>query len=208
MMRRDIRAWKRATGSVFVGVATAVVALVGPGACITAPPPDLPEVPLQGPQIIQNAVRPPTNAYLTALPADGGFIVPVRVSSAAPTIAYAVYVDFDPSANVGGSGLVVNNLITTVLDGGIAFLSFQLRPSDIPVGMDPNACHVIQLFVASSFDSARHVPTNSLGSDSVTWFYAPGGPGTCDQFDAGDGAPPPDAPLDGLPITPDSVGPI
>jgi hypothetical protein len=66
---------------------------------------------------------------------------------------------------------------------------------------DPNACHVIQCFVAD-FPFARnspHTPGDILGADSVVWQYAPNGPGGCDEFDGSDGAFPP---MDGLPGPP------
>jgi hypothetical protein len=52
--------------------------------------------------------------------------------------------------------------------------------------------------------------TPDIGSDvsTIDWNYSPNGPGVCDQFDAGDGAFPPDAPPDALPITPDALPPI
>ncbi len=53
-----------------------------------------------------------------------------------------------------------------------------------------------------------HTPGDSLGADSVIWQYSPNGPGSCAQFDAGDGAFLPDAPSDGgVPLTPGDSGP-
>ena len=189
--------------------ATALAVAGGVAACITAPPPDLPELPQRGPRIVQDAVRPPANAYLTALPADGIFNVPVEVTDPTRTIDGRAFVDFYPGSNNMGrnaTGFAFDKSVPPTLDGGTTLVSFMLPSFELG---DLTACHIIQFFVADSFsDQSGHTAGDSLGADSVTWFYAPNGPSGCSEYDAGDGAFPSDAPFDGILQTPDSVGPL
>jgi hypothetical protein len=168
-------------------------------ACVTAAPADVPTPPLLGPIIVQGAVQPPSGPYLTALP-EAGFVVPVRVFDPSSTITCAVFIDFDPEAyNTTGTPVGCTN-IPPALDGGLTSLTFTIDP--VYLGVDPNACHTIQCFVAEEFQpQSPHTPRR-LGADPVTWHYAPNGPGGCDYFDGSDGAfPPADAAMDGLPAT-------
>jgi hypothetical protein len=204
-MHRAIRLSKRAKGAVFTVVPVACGIALWDASCVTAAPPDVPTPPQLGPIIVQDAVQPTANSYLAALPST--FVVPVKVFSPTPTITCHVFVDFDTG---GGNGLdtLKSSCADTppALDGGLTSLRFILRPIDLG---DPNACHVIQCLVADSFASnSAHTPGDSLGANSVGWQYAPNGPGTCDEFDASDGAFPPDGPTDtGLLIPPAEGGP-
>jgi hypothetical protein len=178
---------------------------VGVASCVTGSPADVPQPPLLGPIIVQDAVQPPSGPYLTVLP-EAGFVVPVRVFDPISTITCAVFIDFDPGMfNNTGTSIGCANT-PPALDGGVTSLTFTINP--IYLG-DPNACHTIQCFVAEVFDpGSPHTPGNSLGADPVTWHYTPNGPGGCDYFDGSDGAfPPADAAMDGLPLTVDAVGP-
>ncbi|HEY5145783.1 MAG TPA: hypothetical protein VII82_03415 [Polyangiaceae bacterium] len=175
-------------------------------ACITAPPPDLPVLPARGPRILEDGVIPPTDAYLTGLPADGQFLVPVEVSNPAPPIVGRVFVDFYPGIDNMRSATMLTKMIDTQpsVDGGPTIVSFSLSPTDLG---DPTACHLIQFYVADSFsDNNGHTAGDNLGADSVSWFYTPNGPNGCFEYDAGDGAAE-DAPTDALLLTPpDGVG--
>jgi hypothetical protein len=192
-------------GALLPALALALSALAGIS-CLTTAPADPPPVPPLGPTIIQDAVYPPNNAYLAALPPQP-FVVPVRVFDPNRSITCRVYIDFDPGIdnNQFATGLAVSCPDTPpALDGGPTLLQFSLNSTNL---VDPTACHWIQCFVADSFAiNSAHTPGDSLGADSVIWQYAPNGPGGCEQFDGGDGAAPPDAPMDALPITPDVVG--
>lgn len=163
-------------------------------------------IPDQGPTIVQDDVRPAANVYLTALPPGGSFVVPVRVSDPNQSITCSVFVDFDTGGdnNEQATGLAARCPVTlpALGDGGLTGLSFTLSAASFG---DPTLCHVIQCFVADDFKvNSAHTPDGL--ADSVTWQYAPNGPGGCSQFDAGDGAFPPDAPPDALPLTPGLVG--
>lgn len=210
-MQRATRLSKRAKRAFLPALAVGCAAAAGAASCISAAPADPPQPQLPGPTIVQDSVRPAANTYLTALPPS--FSVPVRAFEPNRTINCDVFVDFDPGTdniNINISGFATACAPTLpALDGGVTELSFTLLPTDLG---DPTACHVIQCFVADVFDPrSPHTPGDSLGADSVTWQYAPNGPGSCTQLSAGDGAfPPADAaPTDSqLPLTPENVSPL
>jgi hypothetical protein len=209
-MRRAIRPIHVTKSALVPALAAGLAAAVAVSSCITGPPADLPQVPVQGPTIVQDAVMPPANQYLTYLPElPEQFVVPVRVSNPDTPILCNVYVDFDPGADnsrvANGTATRCPTMLPSV-DGGVTLMTFSLSQTDIATNVvDPNACHTIQCFVAYTFDRfSPHSAGDSLGADSVTWQYSPNGPGSCAQFDAGDGAfPPADAPSDVLPVTPE-----
>jgi hypothetical protein len=192
------------------------VGLAATAACIDAPPADPPQISQTGPTIIQDAVQPPRNEYLTALPADGNFIIPVRVSDPTIPIQVRVFIDYvasgensyDPYGFISDS----EQTVPPAVDGGITEVLVPLSWTDSSVlawNFDPNACHTIWVFVADTFSMASvHTPGDPLAADSVVWNYAPNGPGACANFDdAGDGSFP-DAPSGALPAVPDAVPPI
>ncbi len=166
---------------------------VGVSACLTAPPPPVPEIPQQRPQILQASVFPPADQDLTALPPDGQFIVPLLISQPDQSFEFEVYVDFNPGVdnNLGDETgeRSYGNEIPATLDGGIFSVSFTLQPNQLG---DPNACHLIQFLVAHSFDltasstltASPHTP-DTLGSDIVTWHYVPNPLNGCLEYDAG-----------------------
>jgi hypothetical protein len=199
---------ERHRGLLAPALAIVFAAAAATASCIEAPPADPPQVPQQGPTIVQDAVTPSANVYLRGLPAGGEFSVPVKISDASQTMTCAVFIDFDPGRD---NSQFATNAATRcpntppALDG-LTTLTFTLTP--ISLG-DPTACHVIQCFVTNAFDlNSLHTPSDALATDSVTWQYAPEGPGGCSQLpDAGDGSFPPDAPTDtGILLTSGAVG--
>jgi hypothetical protein len=196
-------------GGLVPAVAAALTAAVAVASCITGPPPDPPQPPAIGPTIIQDAVQPPNNEYLTELPAT--FEVPVRVTDPNRPIACNVFIDFYPGTNNTAGTTIGCPPTLPALDGGPTILSFSLSAAALTAnGLDPSLCHAIQCFVGDSpfARMSAHTPGDSLGADSVTWQYTPNGPGSCAEFDAGDGAFPPDGLSDGgLQLTPDAVSP-
>ena len=187
-----------AFGALGAGIAGAV------SACITAPPPDLPVLPARGPRILDDSTKPPPSAYLTALPADGQFLVPVEVSDPTQPIVGRVFVDFYPGIDNMHSATPYEQSFSTPpsVDGGLTIISFSLSPTDL---IAPTACHLIQFYVADSFNGTGPIAADNLGADGVSWFYTPNGPNGCFEYDAGDGAAE-DAGMDVLPLTPDGVG--
>ncbi len=174
----------------------------GMPACITAPPPEVPQLPPEGPTILHNSVMPPTNQNLVALPPDGSFSVPIVLGRPTP-FEWEVYVDFDPK-DVNTKQRPTTSETPGAMDGGIYDLTFLLGPTELG---DPNACHRILFAVAANFKSPYS--PDALGSDSVMWWYVPNGPNGCIELDAGalqDGAfPPVDAPTDAPLLTPEGA---
>jgi hypothetical protein len=174
-----------------------VLALAGGGllACFTAPPPDLPAASTEPPSIRGPSVVPPLAAILTELPPE--FDVPVHVSPG-QYFEYEVFIDYQSSH----SSPVIRaqpGPAPGPLDGGDVGVSFPLDATRFTLGQCP---HVIQFFVAYQFDTDTLPTPETFGGDSVQWFYEPPG---CEDYDAGDGAfPPPDAPVDALPVAPES----
>jgi hypothetical protein len=184
-----------ATTALAAAFTASFAVLSGMPACITAPPPELPEVPLQPPRILHNSVVPAADQDLTELPPDGSFIVPVVLNQPQP-FGWQVFVDFYPDGTTPSD--LPNGLIT-VPDGGTVLVSFTLLPTDL---IDPTACHWIQFSVGAVVQGTQRPPVWAAGSDSVVWRYVPNGPDGCEQYDAGDGAPLPDGPTDGPLLTP------
>jgi hypothetical protein len=145
-------------------------------------------------------------------PSDGIFIVPVQVDPPPnDQFQYDWFEDYNYVSALTPYGSVGAISVTGGADGGVVLVDFQ--PSPQPPN-DDLPCHEIEFLVAHQFNMAPgptsdlnrrlHTP-DSLGGDSVTWLYAPGGLASCTSYDAGlDGAfPPADAGLDGLPIVPE-----
>jgi len=164
-------------------------------ACITAPPPDLPQQPTQRPTVEHDAVRPP-EGLLTEWPPDDQFYVPVEVGNPVD-FTYYVFVDYPAIPTPFFMGSLMNPP-----DGGITLVDFTLAPPDSLI-----CPHQIQFLVANGFSAISPHTPNSIGGDIVTWEYHPGSNGNaeCPSYDAGDGSVP-DAALDGIPVAPESGG--
>jgi hypothetical protein len=170
-------------------------------ACFTAPPPDLPAETITRPTILGASAFPPEGTLLTELP-PGGFVVPVEVG-ASGSFYYRVFVDYNAAGNPNPTYDPLIYASTQPLtadngDGGIVTVPFPLSDGDFQPGDCP---HRIEFFVAHQFDPSSVRTPESYGGDSIAWTYDPAG---CLNYDAGDGAFPEDAPLDGLPIAPES----
>jgi hypothetical protein len=182
----------------------AVASALVTGACLIAPPPDLPQPPVHRPTILHDAVFPHTDQILTTLPPQG-FIVPVELEDPNELFCYNVFVDFDPYNNRDPAlATRCQSATPATADGGVFQVSFGLNSSLV----DPTFCHRIEFIVAAGFNAdSPHTP-NSIGGDSVTWLYSAAGGGGCPAYDAsllGDsGWPMPDAGPDVLPVTPES----
>jgi hypothetical protein len=172
-----------------------VIAAGAAVACFTAPPPDLPPQSTQRPSIASSAVYP--QAYLTELPADGMFIVPVQVA-AGEFFQWDVFVDY-PANRAPFIAPTTISADKAVVDGGLTWVSFPVDQNAFQPGTCP---HRIEFFVAHQFNPGAPRTPESFGGDSFTWFYFPDG---CSSYDAGDGGfPPADAASDSLPVTPES----
>jgi len=173
--------------------ASAVAGGLAAASCITAPPPDLPQLPTERPTIENDAVQPP-EGLLTEWPIDNQFSVPVEVGNPVDFTFY-VFVDYPAIPTYALMGSLMNPP-----DAGITLVDFTLGPPDSLI-----CPHQIQFLVANSFNAiSPHTPTTS-GGDIATWEYYAGGNAECPSYDAGDGSFP-DAVPDGIPVAPESGG--
>jgi hypothetical protein len=181
------------------GSASAVACALAVAACITAPPPDLPQLPPRRPTIEDDAVQPPAGP-LYDWPSDNTFIVPVQVDVQSPAFYYNVFVDY--SAVTQQALQEFSGTGPGLLDGGVTFVSFTLSQPDTPT-----CPHIIDFLVATGFSPSNSSFTpNGVGGDIATWWYYPdGAQGGCPAYDGGDGVFP-DVLVDGLLVTPESGG--
>ncbi len=159
-----------------VACVVAVVAL--PAACVIAPPAEPPTLPAQGPTIVPETADPPVSEDLTALPV-GGFEVEVRTVDAVQPIFAAIIVDPELLRPIP-----IEHKFTPAVNGGPTLIDVPLSVESLG---DPAACHVIELVVAYD-DSLFSAPSIGAQISTIDWQYTPGGPGSCEVYDAGDGA--------------------
>jgi hypothetical protein len=195
-----------------IAAACVAVATLLATACITAPPPQLPEEVEHRPTILHESVVPPTDQILPDLPTE--FEVPVLLEDPNETFQWDVFVDYNGCANLSNCqptpplqppGVTTVTPTPGTLDGGVVMVNFSV-PSDL----DPSRCHTIDFVVAQQFEAVFPHTPNPIGGDIATWIYDPGGAIPCSLlvYDAGsvqDGAfPPADAPAEALPVVPES----
>jgi hypothetical protein len=202
---------RRVLAFAFVALSCAGAALsfAAASGCLTSPPPDLAQPPIQRPTFVHDALQPPPGQILGEIPAE--FILPVALPSTDPSFYFNVFVDYNPCAdptNCTPSAPVSSSIQISAtpgsLDGGVYTEDWGTGGA-----IDPTACHVIQILVAHQFNASSPHTWDSVGGDIATWIYVPGGsPGGCPVYDAGavqDGAfPPADAGNDGILVTPES----
>ena len=193
-----------------VGGALGAPAALAIGACITAPPPDLPNPPRR-PTIVFASVVPPPDQVMSQIP-DGGFSVPVELGGPNQAFFFDVFIDFDPIMHAAPRIYPQEFLPTaSTAGGGVVVVTFDLDPA--LAELDPAYCHRIEFLVAHAFNAnppSPHTP-DSIGGDSVSWLYSgAGGPDGCPLYDAsalGDSGWPTDvASTDTLPVVPESGG--
>jgi hypothetical protein len=186
-----------------LGTAGVSAGILATGACLVAPPPDLPQPPAHRPTILHDAVFPNPQQVLNELPLDG-FHVPIVLEDQNESYCYAVLIDFDPYNNNTNAAVQECTTATPAnSDGGIADVDFLLNP------LDPSFCHTIEFIVAAAFNKESPYTPTSINGDLVTWLYNPSGGESCPQYDAGgfgEGGFVVDAPMDGLPLVPESGG--
>ncbi len=179
------------------------------GACIVAPPPDLPPQQVVRPTILHDAVVPPADGILTSadLSQSGvmNFLVPVVLEDPNQAFAWELFVDYDAYTNDRPCSLGTVQPTPGAMDGGTIGVPFSLHFDDCNLAAP--YCHRIEFVVAYSF-SEYHIP-DSIGGDSVVWLYnGAGGTNGCTPYDAsafGEGGfPMMDAPSEQLPIVPES----
>ena len=160
------------------------VAFLVQDACILAEPSGaLPRLPEARPTIVHASLVPRTSAVLTRFPA--AFEIPVELTDPTATIAYALFIDYNPFTN---DGLVQGPLHSDRepnAPGGRRVLTIgATQPPDL------DRCHVIEVVVALRFSSENdskgvHTPAEP-GGDIATWIFSPNGDlAGCPSVDAG-----------------------
>jgi hypothetical protein len=193
-LRVRIAALVAATSLVLCAVAAAV------SACISVPPPDLPEPRFVSPTIHHDAVFPPEGDLLM-WPADKTFIVPVEMDNPNETFLWRVFIDYyDVAPPSQYPGYVNSGGGPSAPDGGISLIRFQRPPP--PTSTCP---HRIDFVVAHEFNMSSPRIPDSVGGDIVTWYYYPSGQPFCSDYNAGDGSFP-EASFDGLLVPPETGG--
>jgi hypothetical protein len=203
-MRPGLRSLALATA----GCACLVAAIVT-GACVVAPPAELPPALVHRPTILHGSVVPPAYLPLTTWTSDTQFIVPVELDDVNESYIWEVYVDYDgdPFSSPANAPVTVAPGPGTV-NGGISLVEFQLGPA--PPYDDLRLCHVIEVLVAR----AQTFPTDSnhrpayhalVDYDSVAWTWTPAA--GCNEFTIDSGSQATDAAGDALPVPPFEAGP-
>jgi hypothetical protein len=194
-----------------LGAASAglAVAMLVSTACVTAPPPELPQQAVHRPTILRESVVPPAGLILPDLPLE--FIVPVELEDPSESFQWDVFIDYNACVDSSCTPTQPLSPVVTVtptpgtLDGGVELVSFSA-----PKGLDPSRCHTIDFLVAHQFLQGFPHQPDAVGGDIATWTYDPGGAIPCSDlvYDAGslqDGAfPPADAGSEALPAVPES----
>ncbi|MCL2725004.1 MAG: hypothetical protein FWD69_11265 [Polyangiaceae bacterium] len=150
------------------------------GACVLVEPPDdLPATPPTRPTILHASAVPSTSAVLSVFPSK--FIVPVEITPATASFAWAAFVDYNPHSGEGLVGVThTSEFDPTTTQDGVRLLEVSINPPDT------GGCHVIEVVVALHLsDTDPHSPA-SPGGDIVQWFYSPSGDMRgCSVADAG-----------------------
>jgi hypothetical protein len=187
----------RVVAALAAAAACGVAAIAAIAACLTAPPADVATSTNERPLIIHTSVQPP-EGLLNGWPVDNTFRVPILLPGPSATCVWELTdKDLEGTTKVA-DGTSCN---TSIVDGGVIVQEVPYPPPS------DGHCHVLTFIVAHGFSSAG--VTDSAGGDDSVWEYAPPG-ALCNFYDAGafqDGAFPPDAGVDALPVLPES-GPI
>ncbi len=164
--------------AVVVASVGALCAALAAGACLIAPPPDLPVLPDQAPSIMHEAVSPPEGVIVDWAQSGMEFSIPVSMAKPGEAFFYEVIYD----RNTSNPNIFVHQTLAPVIaDGGTEILTVTLKP---PSGQ---VCpHRIEFFVAARFQSDGMF--NAVGGDVALWtYFANGFPSGCPAFDAGTG---------------------
>jgi hypothetical protein len=138
-------------------------------ACLTVAPSELPGAPAHRPEILVDTAQPPVNQILYTWPLDSTFRVAVEIDEPLTSAEWVGFFD----------GVATSSPLTVTGPGT------ALVPLNVPLPT-PTQCHTIELRVAHQVSSAPPYTPDSLGSDSITWFYFPNGaPNGCPIYDAG-----------------------
>jgi hypothetical protein len=185
---------------------TAVVAVSAiQAACLTAPPPELPDS-RHRPTIFHDEVVP-ADVPLVDWPADGTFLANVDVDPNT-SFTWAAFLDYDPGNPAADSPFDSRVSVPAPPGGGPAQVSFH-HAAPVPDGL----CHRVDLVVADLFGRGGPISPSyfyspeGTGGDMVTWWYTGGlAFSDCSPYAGAlpeGGFPPPDAPSDSPPPVPE-----
>lgn len=148
-------------------------------------PPDLPVPPVRRPTILRSQVAPSALTPIGALPPDGQFSVPIEIADPTQSVTWVAFVDYgQPSDEIDS-----NTLFGSSTAADIQTVTFNVPAQRLQGG----ECHTILFLVALStaFNSSNAHDTDPNLSDTIVWYFAPGGnEGACTTYDGGgnDGA--------------------
>lgn len=147
-------------------------------------PPDLPTSPVRRPTIIRSEVVPSAFTPIGTLPPDGQFDVPIEIADPTQSVSWVAFVDY---------GQPFDEFDSNTLFGSSTAADIQTVKFNVPLQrLQDGQCHTVLFLVALStaFQGDPHDIDPSL-SDTVVWYFAPGGnEGACTTYDGGgnDGA--------------------
>jgi hypothetical protein len=190
-MRRRLPVTSLAAAATFAAVLFPVVL-----SCVTVPPPDVAATPLHPPIIEHDAVLPPEGETLSTWPKT--LWIPIELFDSDESFEYAVFVDYTTATTAPDIGPVLVRPPPPEIDGGIYLL--EVETPGVPLD---GLCHKLEVVVAHSFSTVSVHSPDSVGGDSVWWWYGPDG---CPTVWQQDGAFPADAPYEGVQLVPDSGG--
>ncbi|MGH7283187.1 MAG: hypothetical protein ACRELY_16800 [Polyangiaceae bacterium] len=171
----------------FALMCAAGIAIATNSSCVLIDgPPDLPVPPVRRPTIIRSQVTPSALTPIGALPPDGLFTVPIEISDPTQSVTWVAFIDYgQPSVFL---------ILSDTLPGSSTAADIQTVTFNVPAQrMQGGECHTILFLVALStaFNNSNAQDTDPSLSDTVVWYFAPGGnEGACTTYDGGgnDGA--------------------
>jgi hypothetical protein len=156
--------------------------------CVLAdPPPTLPPVPNEPPDLGLAAAVPQQGPIATWPDTVDGFLVPVYVGDPSQSVEWVAYLD--PNPYVGVDIPISSNKNGTpapllAADGGWV----RLIRAVLPEPVDPG-CHTILIVVAYAFNPGpgeKLTPVSPPGGSTISWtFNNSGDPLSCGSYDAG-----------------------
>jgi hypothetical protein len=173
---RHLRSWI----SVLALVAVASVSMANGAGCILADPPaDLPSSPQARPTILHGSVVPSPTSVLGTFPDK--FVIPIEFADPTASFQWSSFVDYNPAGN--REGFRASASVAGAPPG-----SPRVRTLEVVITPPPETdrCHVIDVVVGLSLDTATARVPEPPGGDIVTWFYSPGGDlAGCPSLDGG-----------------------
>jgi hypothetical protein len=163
----------------FGAVAAAFVAPVA--SCVLAdPPPTLPPVPNEPPNLGLATASPQQGPISTWPDTVDGFLVPVYVGDPSQTVEWIAYIDPNPYLSLD-IPISPKPALVPAEDGGWVRLIRAVLPEPLEPG-----CHTIVVVVAYAFNQGTDTPVYPPGGSLISWtFNNSSDPLSCGSYDAG-----------------------